>query len=119
MASKEIELPGIGRVLLTKRKGAKSLRVTFNSDDTIRVTLPPWVPYQAGISFAIAKQEWIQQHRIPQKIFSNGALIGKAHRLHLEAKAGVTTIRARVLPNEVRVTHPLNEAYHAPSVQVA
>lgn len=118
MASKQIELPEIGTVNFIKRKGAKSIRVTINADSSVRVTLPPWVPYQAGISFAKSKKEWIKQHQRPSKLFAQGELIGKAHRL-LFVPAAATVAKSRIKGTEIRISYPSEQQITAPSVQAA
>lgn len=116
MANKQIELPDIGVVNFVKRKGAKSIRVTINADSSVRVTLPTWVPYQAGIAFARSKKDWIKQHQRPSKLFAQGELIGKAHRL-LFVPVATNVTRSRVTGTEIRISYPSQQAISTPEVQ--
>ncbi len=116
MASKQIELPEIGTVNFVKRRGAKSIRVTINADSSVRVTLPPWVPYQAGIAFARSKKDWIKTHQRPSKMFAQGELIGKAHRL-LFVPVATSVTKSRINGTEIRISYPTQQQISSPSIQ--
>lgn len=118
MANKQIELPEIGVVNFVKKRGAKSIRVTINADSSVRVTLPTWVPYQAGIAFAHSKKEWIKTHQRPSKVFAQGELIGKAHRL-LFVPAAASVAKTRVTGTEIRISYPSQKPIDTPEVQAA
>ena len=119
MPQKRVEIEGLGDVLLVKRRGAKSMRLTISADNTIRLALPTWVPYQAGVAFVNSRRDWIAEHRTAVTILREGNLIGKAHRLHFEVKAGVETPKTRVNPTEIRITHRPTQASSSKTVQAA
>lgn len=100
-------MPEIGQVILQKRKGARSVRLTVGHDGTLRVSMPTWSPYAVGESFARSKVAWIKQHQITkqQHLFSSGERIGKGHRLRIyhEKRAAIST---RVTNSEINVRIP-------------
>lgn len=107
MATKQVEIPGIGAVTLYKRRGNRSLRLSVGLNGEVRVSLPYWVPYRAAIEFAKGKATWIASHQAERNpLLRHGQLIGKAHRLTFETTAAARTT-TRVLPTEVRIMHPL------------
>lgn len=103
MAYKTVVVADIGEVLISKRRGAKYIRLSITSSGKIRVGLPHWAPYAAGISFAKKRKDWImhQQKLRPAVMLQNEARIGKSHRLYfhparpgkvIEVKLGQNTI---------------------------
>lgn len=122
MANKVVQIPEIGEVTLTKRRGSRNLRLSFARDGSIRVSLPYWVPYQAGVDFARHKSAWIAKHRPAAAArLRDGDRIGKAHRLRFaqSTKYEVQSTRVAVKHNVITVTCPVDvPATHA-SVQKA
>ena len=118
MAQKIINIDGIGEVLFVKRRGAKSIRLSITADNAIRASMPPWVPYQAAISFVGTRKDWIDTHRQVKNIFRDGDLIGKSHRLKF-IETDVDAIRTRVNSTEIRVTIGKNHDYQSKTVQDA
>jgi len=120
MATKVIEIPDIGPVTLSKRRGNRSLRLSVSADGEIRVTLPTWVPYLAGEQFVRSKLEWIMAHRrAPSTSLAQGQAIGKAHRLHFVATAHGAKITTRLHQNQIQVFHPTTLDASHPRVQKA
>lgn len=102
MAVKTVELPDIGTVYLYKRKGARHIRLSVNSDGKVRVTIPLWLPYKAGIAFASQKQAWLKEHQAHAGDLRPGQRIGKYHTLRFnESIAGQPQVR--VTANEITV----------------
>lgn len=85
--------------------------MSYARSGEIRVSLPYFVPYEAGVSFVKSKTDWLNKHRPdePNKL-SHGQHIGKAHRLEiaesLDLKA--SSARARVSKNIIKVSHKSN-----------
>lgn len=91
--------------------------MSFTSEGTLRVSLPYWVPYQAGIDFARDRKEWIVKHQPAQKTHLNdGDRIGKAHRLEFIKGTG-SKASVRVSITKIIVTHPSSLAITSPIVQ--
>jgi predicted metal-dependent hydrolase len=90
MALKIVLVPDIGEVVLSKRKGTRSIRLTITPKGQVRVGMPHWAPYEVGISFAKSKTEWIQKQlqNHTTVAIKEGSRIGKAHRVHFIHKSG-------------------------------
>jgi predicted metal-dependent hydrolase len=117
MAFKEIELPGVGKVTVFKRKGARSLRLSITSTGVTRVTIPTWAPFQAGIDFAKKRADWIRRHQPTEQVhLTNGHAIGKAHHVYLQA-GSVTKPSSRISGTNIIVRFPTNLEPTDPSVQ--
>lgn len=63
MALSELDVDGLGRVTIFRRKGLKYLRVSVGRDGSIRLSIPWYVPKSMGIKYLISKKEWIKKHR--------------------------------------------------------
>lgn len=85
MAQKNFTLPEIGEVIVAKRRGSRHIRLSLRPDGKIRVGIPPYLPYAAGLQFAQARKDWIIKHQAgqPAVMLKDGDLIGKSHRLRL------------------------------------
>lgn len=118
MAVKQIEVPGIGTVMLYKRRGNRSLRLSVASNGEVRVSMPFWLPYKAGEQFALSKADWIAKHRMQMpEALKHGQAIGKAHRLWFVPSAQATRITTRLKDNEIEIKHPSHYESRHPAVQ--
>lgn len=100
-------LPDIGTVILTKRKASKNIRLSYTSDGLIRVSLPFYIPFSAGIDFVKKKSEWLAKHR-PEAIekLSNLDRIGKAHKLNFSYSETSSRPSVRVSNTQINITLP-------------
>ena len=81
---KTITIDGIDTpIILARRKGAKSLRISIKSDGTIRLAVPYGVPEFLAKKFVADRAEWITKHHNPQKLLQAGMRIGKHHTIIL------------------------------------
>ncbi|HSW98706.1 MAG TPA: YgjP-like metallopeptidase domain-containing protein [Candidatus Saccharimonadales bacterium] len=120
MATKQIELANIGTVVLYKRRGNRSLRLSIGSAGEIRVSMPYWLPYKAGEQFAVSKAAWIALHRTPVAAgLHSGQAVGKAHRLLFSPSARASKAMARIKDNQIEVSYPEALPLDAPEVQKA
>lgn len=120
MATKTVELPDIGPVTLTKRRGNNNIRLSFTRDGQPRVSLPYWLPYQAGVEFILSRRDWVDKHRPKHRpSLQHDDHIGKAHRLRFARRAGSTEPRVRVKNNVVTVSCPVDMPSTHASVQKA
>jgi predicted metal-dependent hydrolase len=105
MTQKTVFVPEIGELILSKRRGATHMRLSINAAGKVRVGMPFWTPYQAGIIFARSKADWINKNlnSSVSSLLKEGDLIGKSHRLHYIHKPGQTTVSTRVSSNSVTV----------------
>ena len=120
MPYKEFEVNGIGTVKLYKRKGTRSLRLTVAADGHVRVTMPMWAPYQAGLAFATSRRAWIvaqAQHKTAE--LQHGARIGKTHHLVFQQDLTASAVRTSVRRAEVIVTYSPHQTANDRTVQEA
>src|SRR5690242_575588 len=97
MPYKEFDVDGIGMVKVYKRRGNRSLRLTVAADGKVSVSIPVWAPYQAGLTFTMAKRTWIlAQARQESELLRPGQAIGKLHRLQFVADPTAKSIRTSV-----------------------
>ncbi len=104
MATKVIQLDGVGPVTLIKRKANRSLRLSIASTG-IRVSMPHWTPFAAGEAFARSHSDWIATELAKQSVprLESGQRIGKLHYLRFEHVLGGQSLSARVTATEVVV----------------
>lgn len=108
MASKTVQLAGVGDITLVKRAQSRSLRLTVTPGG-VRVSMPRWTPYGAGEAFARKHLDWIQAELAKQTTphLAAGQTIGKLHRLRFEQVPSSQAATARVTATEVIVRlHP-------------
>lgn len=109
---KTITIDGIETpIILARRKGAKSIRLSIKSDGTIRVAVPYGVPEFMAKKFVKDRAEWIAQHHNPQANLSAGMRIGKHHKIVLQ---GTDSTRAstKITSDEIiiHIPRPVNVA---------
>jgi len=121
MAVKKVELAEIGAVTLYKRKGARAIRLSVNAAGEVRVSLPYWLPYDAGAKFALAKAGWIRAQLQTRSVslLTHGQPIGKSNHLYFASSPDAARITTRVGASEVRVTYPQHLSASDRSVQKA
>lgn len=119
MASKTLEIPGIGPVTINKKRGNRNIRLSFSRNGQVRVSVPYWVPYQAGVQFALSRRGWITTHRPkPQDALTHLARVGKAHRLQFLADSTIKPT-VQVKNNLITIKHPALLRVDSPAVQAA
>jgi predicted metal-dependent hydrolase len=119
MSNKQVEIDGIGLVALYKKRGNSNIRLSFTRSGQVRVSLPYWLPYQAGIQFAIARRDWIDKHRPSVgSLLQDQHRIGKAHRIAF-VTGDVSKPTVRVQHNQIRISHPAASLPAMPAVQAA
>jgi predicted metal-dependent hydrolase len=105
MATKTLTLPEIGSITIYKRRGARSIRLSIR-ENTVRVTLPYWLPYKAGIEFAKQHEAWISKHRIIPELLSGGQSIGKKHHLRFQRSQTAQKVTSRIKDQLITVQLP-------------
>ena len=97
MPQKITNIQGIGEIVLAKRKGSRHIRLSISAAGKVRVGLPSWMPYAAGVEFARSRRDWINRHLSDHKphLLVNGGRIGKSYRLNYvhDPQAARTTSR--------------------------
>jgi len=119
MAQKIINIDGIGEITIAKRRGTKNIRVSVGANGKVRVGMPAWLPYQAGVEFAKGHRSWILQRLAehPRVILGNNMAIGKSFRLYFNPTDTGKRTTSRILDNEIIVYS--NQPTESPDVQKA
>jgi len=107
------------RVTVYKRKSSRSLKITLGLNGQVKVSIPRWLPYQAGVDFAISKKDWINANFRPPRQLLPGQPVGKAHHLRFEAKLACLKASSRVTQNEIIISHPIELKASHPLTQAA
>ncbi len=85
------------------------MRLSINASGQVRVGMPYWTPYEAGLVFIKSKKSWIQQQLVthaPSEL-RNGSRIGKAHRLifyRSNSSNGLANVRITATTIEIRTS---------------
>lgn len=119
MPGKDFELGDGLTVTVYKRRTSRHLRLSVTPSGQIRVSVPSWVSYRAGLSFAKSREQWIRERHSPVPILRQGQAVGKAHHLRFTGRAGISRSTGRVSETEVLVTYPIDAAFDDPEVQAA
>lgn len=106
-------------VNIYKRRGNRNLRLTIAASGEVRVTIPAWAPYSAGVAFARSREAWIREQRRPANLLADGQPVGKAHHLRFIAKTDVAKAASRVVSGAVIITYPAALLPEDPAVQQA
>ena len=118
MATKIIELDGVGQVTLIKRRSNRSLRLSVTPKG-VRVSMPTWTPFSAGITFAASHRLWIQAELAKQARpeLESGQKIGKMHYLRFEQVLNGQSGSSRVTGTEIIVRLGLKETVQSETAQ--
>lgn len=120
MAQKIFKHPELGDISITKRRGSKSIRLRLSPEGRIQITIPPWVPYSAGLSFLQQKKQWVLNEQSKRVTYlDDGQLIGRQHTLKFIPDETAPASRVQTTMTEVRVRHPVNCSVYDSSVQAA
>lgn len=88
-----------------KSRLSRNLRISLTAHGKVRVSIPSWAPYKAGVEFAKAKHDWIADNLTRPSLLYDGQVIGKSQSLTLVA-GDVSAGKSRIYDDEVRVTYP-------------
>lgn len=110
MAFKQFLIGDQLTVKIYKRKSSRSLKLSIASTGEVRVSIPLWAPYSAGITFAKSKLDWILSQQKPATILVNNQPIGKAHHLVFE-QTNLSKVSSRIVGSEIRIKFPISMNY--------
>lgn len=120
MAVKQVHLPSVGKVTLTKKRGNSNIRLSYARDGSVRVSLPYFVPYQAGIEFVKSRIEWLEKHRPDSApLIENRSRIGKAHQILMSSSSSAAKPSVRVSNGVIKVIVPTGYDIESTDVQQA
>lgn len=116
---KSIYVDSIGtEVVISRRKGTRSLRLAVRSDGTIKITIPYAVSEKQAIKFLEQKSDWIAKHHKKPVLLEESAHIGKSHRLYYEF-SDTDKIKTRLTTNKISVKLPPEVAWDGVKAQGA
>lgn len=113
MSSKTVYIEGIGDVVISKRKGQRSIRIAVNGSQ-VKVTQPSWTPFSAGEAFLATRLNWIREHQKQETLYSDGQQIGISQTLKLAKGSGLSK---RMTASTLLITYPKNNDSTSPTVQ--
>lgn len=106
MATKIIEIPEVGKVVLQKRRGSRNIRLRIDANGKVSVSMPYLVPYIMATEYVKKHQAWILRERNKRtQHLSEGMNIGRLHVLRFLHDTEATLPKSRVTANEVIVRH--------------
>ncbi len=117
MSKSTIEVPELGKVHITKKRGQRSLRLRVDSKGQIQVSIPWIVPKSAALDFVLAKKDWLQKQQTDRSIsFYDGMLLGKTLRLKIIENSQLS--RSRQTDKEVTIHfsgafNPIDDIHNA------
>ncbi|NOY37063.1 MAG: M48 family metallopeptidase [Chlorobi bacterium] len=96
--NKAFDIEGLGKVIITKNRQAKHIRITVRADASVRVTLPAGTGYNQGLYFVKKKLPWIKKSilkiqekpAVPSLRFPGRNKLTPLHELVLEKTTGTT-----------------------------
>ncbi len=106
MPNKDFKLDDDLTVTVYKRKGNRSLRLSIAPGGQIRVSIPAWAPYRAGVNFANSRQSWIRAQKPTSRLLIEGQAIGKAHHLQFIRQSGLAKPTSRIGTTAVLIRYP-------------
>jgi predicted metal-dependent hydrolase len=100
-------------VIISRRKGARSLRLSIKSDGEVRFSVPHGVPEFMAKKFLATKIDWIKEHQQLDAVLIDQAHIGKNHTLHIirtESARSHSKVTDTAIIVHVPVKHSLQSA---------
>ena len=116
MAFKSVTVDGLD-VTIYKRRGARSLRISLRPDGQVRVTIPSWAAYQAGVAFVKSREQWIREQQVPTEKLRHGQASGKAHHLEFILRQDIQKPSARLKDTAILVSYPAAMSPYDQAVQ--
>ena len=115
-ASKTTHVPGIGEVLLVKRRGTKTLRINVSPRRGVTVSMPWTVTYDEALRFLLSKRQWVENAILRQKMRIQGAVDnGKTAAVPSDPTALERmreTARAVLVPKLLRAAEKYGFGFH-------
>jgi predicted metal-dependent hydrolase len=102
-----------------KRRGNRHLRLSISAAGKVRVSIPAWAPYKAGIDFARSRQSWLLAQREQPVVLRSGQAIGKGHHLIFQTGSESSKVTTRITGTTIMVTYPMTMSVSAEPVQLA
>ena len=103
---KNIQIDGVNApIILARRKGTRSLRISIKSDGSVRVGVPYGIPDFMAKKFVESKIDWINEHVKPRVFIGNNAHIGKNHQVIISITESLRH-STRITSTEIKISLP-------------
>lgn len=116
MAFKTFEVPPIGTVKIYRRHGGRNLRLSMTADGTVRVTMPYWTPYKAGLAFVQQQKLWIKAQQKPPMAITDDSVTAGNFRVNLHRQP-LSKPRTRLIGTTLHVYLSPNQEIKDPPIQ--
>jgi len=103
-------------IIIARRRGTKSMRISMMNAGKIRLSIPYSVSEKQALKYLASKSDWILKHQKPVSVMNNGDRIGKSHRLVVEHR-DQPKITTRLKQNEIVIKIPLGMSSSANDAQ--
>ncbi|HUC95546.1 MAG TPA: SprT family zinc-dependent metalloprotease [Candidatus Saccharimonadia bacterium] len=118
MSFKRYSVAEIGSVTIYKNRRSKSIRISVTSDNKVRVSMPVWLPYVAGINYVKNNYQWIENHLSKGDIsIRDGQTVGKYQTIRFIKSHFVKSTRVTNAINEITVEYSDTLAIDSETVQ--
>lgn len=110
MPQKSFNLPNVGLVTVVKRRGSRNIRLSVNANSLVRVSQPTYIPYSAGVAFALQRAEWIIKHLNgrPALSIQDGMNIGKSYQVKIIKSTHTKRPIKKLINNELQLRIPVD-----------
>lgn len=119
MPKKEFALNEQTTVTIYKRRASRNLRLSVTSEGKVRVSMPVWLPYSAGVQFARSRAAWITAQQPKIHTWEDQQLIGSEHTLRLLPAVGAQRISTRTQNRTIYIRYPSTLQPNNPAVLAA
>ena len=93
-------------IVLSRRKGTRSVKLSISSEGVVKLSVPYGMPEFLAKKFASDRIEWILEHRKQPQIITTGTHIGKSHTLKVE-NSDISRPSTKLNGMDIRVRLPL------------
>lgn len=117
---KMIHIEGVGDIKLVKVSRAKTIRLSVAANNSVRISLPTWIPYVAAEAFARSHVAWLKRTLAKQpakKTYEDGQKIGKLHHISFVKTPHFKQLSTRVTATRIIVAYHTHETIHDQTVQ--
>lgn len=109
MPKKIFDIPGVGPVIMAKRRSMRNIRIAILSDGAVRVNLPKWASFWTAERFVKKHSDWIirQKSKVQVMDIRPGDKIGRLSVVKFQkTDARRTTAKASVEEIVVKSPYP-------------
>ncbi len=108
MSTKTLRLADKYDVTIYKRKGLKSVRLSVSPLTGVRLSMPYWVSYKYGENFLYRQLDFIKIHYPNRRYIVDHQQIGKFHKIRFIQSDHLSTVKSKIINNEIIINLPLD-----------